>query len=131
MPGGCMLIKTSVFDKLEFPWYFECYQWPGANGMEAWKNMMRHSFSCFADEEALKSVEGTKFEKWINEVHKIESVNNWQFYSEDLNFCRKCIKAGITIWCDMDITFEMIHLGVQEVTCSRPVKESVICPAVM
>lgn len=134
LPGGCLLIKMSVFDKITWPWFFETYQWLGDNGVEAFKNMMRDNYSCYADEEALKSIEGTKFADWINAVHKIENTHQWQYYSEDLNFCRKALKAGIQIWCDMDLTFQTIHLGVQEVTCCaaqpRPT-ESVVINAVM
>lgn len=134
LPGGCLLIKMSVFEKITWPWFFECYQWPGENGVEAFKNQMRDSFSCYADEDALASIEGTKFAHWLNEVHKIENTHKWEFYSEDLSFIRKCIKAGISCWCDLSLTFETIHLGVQEVLCASPQArptDSVVLNAVM
>jgi hypothetical protein len=35
--------------------------------------------------------------------------------SEDYQFCGKALKAGYRIWCDMDLTYEIGHLGSQVV----------------
>lgn len=131
MPGGMMLIKTSVFEKMGWPWYFETYQWPGQNGIEALKNYLRDSFSGIPDEEMLKTLDNSELGKWLNGIHKHESTKDWQYFSEDLNFCRKAIKNGLGIWCDLALTYEMVHLGTQTVTCKPPTEEPVVVAAQM
>ena len=39
---------------------------------------------------------------------------------EDTNFSRDCVKAGIEMWCDADLTFECAHIGEIPVPCLRP-----------
>jgi hypothetical protein len=41
--------------------------------------------------------------------------------SEDVNFCRKVRENGYNIWCDLDLTFQMGHMGEQMIPCLRPV----------
>lgn len=42
---------------------------------------------------------------------------------EDTNFSRDCVKAGIEMYCDADLTFECAHIGEIPVPCLRPEKE--------
>lgn len=39
---------------------------------------------------------------------------------EDVGFSIKALAAGFQMWCDLDLTFEMRHLGEAEVPCLRP-----------
>jgi hypothetical protein len=39
---------------------------------------------------------------------------------EDVSFSRKAVAAGIEIWCDADLTFEVGHIGEVVVPCLRP-----------
>ena len=39
---------------------------------------------------------------------------------EDVSFSRKAVAAGIEIWCDADLTFEVGHIGEIVVPCLRP-----------
>lgn len=75
MPGGFMLTKLSVYEKLPYPWYFELY-----------------------DDEQFSD----------------------RCRSEDYSFCQKSRDNGFDVWCDLDLTTEMIHWGEQPVTCVRP-----------
>jgi hypothetical protein len=134
LPGGMVLVKMSVYDKLTWPWYHESYQWDGANGVEQLKEYLRNNYCAFAPEAALAELDSCeKLSTWLNEVFKIESQVRWAFYSEDLAFFRKLAKAGIECWCDMAVTFSLVHLGVLEVSCRMPEKPStsVLVPAVM
>src|SRR5262245_5686952 len=132
LPTGCLLIKMSVFDKLTWPYFYESYQWDGTSGVDALKTFLRNNYSTFAPEEARAELDTTdKLKTWLNATWDMESKHKWQYFSEDLSFCRKCVKAGVTLWCDMDLTFEIVHLGVQSVTCSKPPAPTVIAPAVM
>jgi len=134
LPGGMVLIHASVFERLKWPWFFETYQWPGENGVEAFKEMLRSSYSEIPPDEVLNSIEGTPLGNWLNELHPKENVSAWRFLSEDLQFCRKCAKAGIEIHADLSLTFDVVHLGILEVTCvpqATSPKESAITAAVM
>jgi hypothetical protein len=41
---------------------------------------------------------------------------------EDVNFSRECVKAGIEMWCDADLTFAVGHIGEQVIGCTPPDK---------
>ena len=69
LPGGFVLIKTSVFRNLKWPYYYETYENDGKG-------------KCVIT-------------------------------SEDYNFCKKAEKAGYKIWCDVDLTFDIGHIGQQ------------------
>lgn len=134
LPAGLMLIKASVFQRVPWPWFYETYQWPGETGVESFKNMLRNSYSVEAPEEMLNTIEGTPLAEWLNAVHKLEYATTWDYYSEDLQMCRKFLKNGVRLWCDLGITFESKHLGILEVTCraAQPLpQESMVTPAVM
>ncbi len=120
LPGGMLLIKASVFERLKWPWFFETYQWPGDTGTEALKEYLRNNYHHTPPEDVLASLEGTALSAWLDEVHAIENSHKWSYYSEDLNFCRKVIKNGLTLWCDLGLTFDTEHLGTLPVTCKPP-----------
>jgi hypothetical protein len=40
--------------------------------------------------------------------------------SEDVNFSRACTKAGIQMWCDSGLSFQMGHCGLVNVPCLPP-----------
>lgn len=132
LPGGVLLIKTSVFDRLKWPWFYESYQWQGSNGIEALKEYLRSNFSNMPPEETLASLDilrDTPIGTWLNAAHEVENVREWKYFSEDLNFCRKAIKAGITMWCDLSLTFDTEHLGTMPVTCKPPTPQPVAVTA--
>jgi hypothetical protein len=132
LPGGCMLVRMSVYDRLAWPFYHESYQWDGDSGIAALKNFLRDNYSTFAPEDALAELDGLdKLKTWINSTWEMESKTKWGFWSEDLSFCRKCIKVGIQLWCDLDISFSLRHLGTHEVTCNAPPVPTVIADAIM
>lgn len=120
MPGGMMLIRMDVFRKLGWPWYFETYQWPGENGVDMLKTFLRDCFATPIPEEMLATLDDMPLAEWLNKMHNEEFQIKWNYYSEDLNFCRKARRGGYRIWCDLDLTFQMTHLGVLEVTCKKP-----------
>ncbi len=117
LPMGFMLVRTEVFQKIRFPYFYECYQWPGDTGVEAFKEQLRGTYHSTPPDSVLDSIAGTTLGNWLDEIYKIENVSEWKFFSEDLAFCRKCLKHGYQIWCDLSLTFEIKHLGVLEVTC--------------
>lgn len=79
MPGGFVLVKTSVYEAIGSPWYFETY-----DPTRAWSG----------------DPDGT--------------------VGEDYNFSYKVAEAGFEMWVDLDLTFEMYHIGQISVPCIRP-----------
>lgn len=66
MPGGCMLVRAEVYNKLPWPWYYE---------------------------------------------EQIEGV----LQSEDFGFCKKATANGYEIWCDINLSQRVAHVGSQSV----------------
>jgi glycosyltransferase involved in cell wall biosynthesis len=121
MPGGMILVKMDVYRSIPQPWYFETYRFDGATGFDRMKSMMRNYFKDAPSDEVLASLDGTEFAKWMNENYLLgEMGEDYDLFSEDLNFCRKARRYGFQIWCDMDLTYQVKHLGVLEVECKRP-----------
>jgi glycosyltransferase involved in cell wall biosynthesis len=121
MPGGMMLIKADVYKKLSYPWYFEGYIWPGSNGRERLWGMMKEMFWQVPPDAVSASLDGTLFASWISDNYILgEFGEDCKILSEDLAFCRKARRAGYALWCDLDLTWEMIHIGVLEVPCAKP-----------
>ena len=60
---------------------------------------------------------------WYSERHdptRANEANPYGLIGEDTNFTFSCIKAGIDVWCDVDLTYYMVHLGESEIPCHRP-----------
>lgn len=113
MPGGMMLIKASVYRALPYPWYFETYRPPG-NPIESFLAHMRDSFlhkMPEALEEHIRTSEA--FGQWIySEAEAYQDLmGGRRIMSEDYNFCRKATDAGMEIFCDLDLTDQMGHVG--------------------
>lgn len=83
MPGGMMLVKMSVYNKIPYPWYAENY------------DTLRFKDKCM---------------------------------SEDYYFCEKARQHGFAVWCSMDITVQMGHIGEQIVTCLAPPETEKVVP---
>lgn len=124
LPGGMMLISTDVYRAIPFPWYYETYKWGGATGLDFIKTMLRSCYSIEPSAEALASLDGTMLATWAEEMWKIEGKTGWEYISEDINFCRIAQRYGYKVMCDLGLTFEMVHIGLHEVTCRMPEKKA-------
>jgi hypothetical protein len=121
LPGGFLLVKADVYRKLFYPWYAEGYEWPGVDGLEKFKAMMRCYFESVPPEEALSSLGETEFGAWMRDNFSLgEGAEKTMILSEDLYFCRQARRAGYEIWCDLGLSYSMVHLGVLEVTTLKP-----------
>ena len=120
LPGGIMLIRTDVFKKIPRLWYWETYRWQGATGTECLKSYILNNFVSQPSAEVLASLDATPLGAWLDENWKVEAPFDHEYFSEDLNFCRKAKRAGYKIWCDLSLTFETKHIGVIEVTTKAP-----------
>lgn len=81
IPTGCLLVRMEVFARLSYPWF--------------------------------------KFELVDNEYTRIHPFDlkpgeYWEHFrtiSEDYYFCNKAREAGYNIWCDTDLSQDIIHIG--------------------
>lgn len=86
LPAGMMLVRASIFERLERPWFFETWDF----------------------------------------------TKDPPFDSEDTNFCKKARAAGFDVFCDMDLSRELGHIGMHTVRMQmeqEPQAETVSQPA--
>lgn len=115
MPGGVMLVRTSVYRKLHWPWYSEAYRWaPDLEPLPAFKQMMREYLDSIPTDAVLDSIDGTLFGQWLSEHYRIGPGGS---NSEDYSFCNKARQAGFQIFCDIGLTGRIGHIGQRTVTC--------------
>lgn len=132
MPGGLMLIKADVFRKVPRLWYFETYKSPGATGTEAMKEYIRYNFAREVPEEVLSSLDGTALSRWLDEDRDLPGAYEYEYFSEDYNFCRKARRTGFKIFCDLSLTYEVRHIGFQEVASAAPkLGDAIVKPAAL
>jgi hypothetical protein len=125
LPGGLLLVDMKVYKALKWPWYAECYKWEGDDGLDAFKRQMRSYFTAEPPAEAMDELDSTKLGAWMRDHYEVavDAGSPERYFSEDLYFIKAARKAGFSVWCDLDLTFEVGHIGVQTVTCERPPAE--------
>lgn len=129
LPGGLILVKTDVYRKMGWPYYFETYRWPGEDGIAAFRGLLNDYFWKQPDDEALVEFEASPLGRWIRENYLLgENGEKFQYWSEDHAFCRKARRHGFQVWCDITLSYGIKHLGVLEVTCNRQSSDSVAMP---
>jgi hypothetical protein len=120
LPSGMMLVKADVYRKLGWPAYFETACWAG-QGVEGFKEMLRCSFSSEPPAAVLGSIDASPLGVWLQANYRVdERGDRYKVWSEDFAFCRKARRHGYAIWCDLELTEEMIHLGTQEIKSPAP-----------
>lgn len=121
LPGGMMLVKADVYRKLGFPHYFEAYRWEAADGLAAFKEMLRSYYTEEPPPEVMDSLDESVFGRWIADHNTLgEQGEAFPYFSEDLSFCRRARRAGFQVWCDVGLSSDMVHLGQINVTCRMP-----------
>src|SRR5258706_8981831 len=106
-----MMIKTDVFKKLEWPWYFETFNRPGS-AMDSLIGLLRDSYMLQPHAAAVESVrENVELQKWLGETWPLEPGN--KIMSEDYPFARKARHAGYQIWCDLTLNWQLKNNGEQ------------------
>lgn len=118
LPGGFMMIKADVFRKTPWPWFYESFIRPGTP-MESFLQLMRENFMLQPPQPVVDLFTTSKeLSTWLEEDFTLEPGN--RVMSEDYCFCRKATHAGYRIWCDLDLTWQMKHIGEQAVPCLPP-----------
>lgn len=120
LPGGLMLIKSSVFLTMQAPWFHEVYKWEGERGSDALRSFLTHSLLTEVPCEVAASIDGSLLGRWLDQAWQIEKAVPGTYRSEDSTFCTNARRAGFKVWCDLGLTFQTRHVGMQEVTCLPP-----------
>jgi hypothetical protein len=127
LPGGFLMVKMDVFRKLQWPWFFECYNREG-EPIDAFISMLRDIYMLAPTTPLEESLRGNEeLVRWLQDDWPLEPGNRCM--SEDYSFNRKARRAGYEIWCDLDLTWQMRHIGEQAVSCTPPGKEGAVAPA--
>jgi hypothetical protein len=126
LPGGLLLIDMNVYKALKWPWYAECYRWEGDDNRDAFRRQMKEYFTSIPSEKVLDSLDGTAFGDWIKENYEVavDKGSQERYFSEDLFLIVKARENGFSVWCCMETTFQTGHIGVQTITCDRPVTQA-------
>ena len=113
MPFGFMLVKADVYRNISEPWFTEAYPQIGTPA-EQIVSVLENSMNADLPPAFLDAVAK------LTEAHGIQDgAEKNQLTSsrgEDGNFCRKARRAGYQIWCDSELSMEMIHMGKQAVS---------------
>ena len=119
LPGGLALVKSSVYRKLAWPWYFESYRWPG-DPVESFLARLRDTAVIDLPAEIAASLPGS-WRAWIAENHAADvATYAGNMVSEDIAFCKKARAVGYRLYCDVSLTYQVQHLAVMPVACAAP-----------
>jgi hypothetical protein len=122
MPGGCMMIKARVYRTIPKPWYFDTVRREGSP-MEAFIHLLEDHYHLPVPKDIAASfLTYTALNRWLEEE---EQENKTKFHGgsymgEDYNFCLKAQRYGFQVWCDLDLSMELGHLGETTVYLSKP-----------
>lgn len=110
MPFGAMLVKTDVFRKLPEPWFYESYKFDGTV-----VEQLSRAFECAAN-ITLTSAFIREVKCLIERHYPVTGTGAGRptaIRGEDANFCREARQHGYTVWCDTDLSRQMLHIGKQ------------------
>ena len=120
LPAGCLLIRLSIFDFIPEPWFFETQRRPG-RPVESMIALLADHCSIPLSPDALAVIRGKDVKEWCDHEHDVyKSRYLGKYISEDYNFCIKARRYGYKIWCDMDWSFRLGHIGEHIITCQKP-----------
>lgn len=123
LPTGMFLMKAHLFQRLAYPWFYETYWPPQPDEMDNFLvGLQDRSFIPLKDEVANELRQSPALAGWLKEEQRarLAVCGPGRTMSEDYNFSRKAKMHGLRIWCDLDLTYEMGHVGEQVVTSARP-----------
>lgn len=116
LPGGMLLVKTAVYRRLGYPWYFETYRWRGGSETDKFFNMLDDVTDAPMPESLRAKLTASKdLRDWLDKSHEAVRNQTGDIVSEDNNFCRRARKAGFSMWCDLDLSYRIAHIGEQHV----------------
>jgi hypothetical protein len=108
LPGGLVLVRAEVYKKIPGPWYEDYYNHETPRLIEAVKTWRDKR----ADDDLLGALD------------KYEASNPMDRMGEDVDFCHKAALAGYEVWCDLDLTDHVTHIGQVHVRAKLPGREA-------
>lgn len=122
MPGGCMMIKTKVYRTLPRPWYFDTIRREGGP-VEHFTNLLIDHYHLTPPDSLLQALtEDDQLLQWLRAEEQVnqEKFFGGQYMGEDYNFCLKAQRFGFQVWCDLDLSFDLGHIGEQTIRFGKP-----------
>jgi hypothetical protein len=125
LPTGMLLVRADVFRKLKWPWFYETYHRERADGRSITEAFFDHLDDSFQEKVPgqMKNIllESPVFRKWLIKAHDLgDTDKSYPYIGDDYNFMLKARKAGYKIWCDLELTYNIGHIGDQVIAVSRP-----------
>jgi hypothetical protein len=111
MPGGLMLIKTSVFRAIPGPWYFESYAYDGDSHTQ-FVRCIRDALGDSPPDDVITEMllNSPKLNAWLDQAEHGKHGLTHEC-SEDINFVFKARRHGFRTWSDLDIAPNIHHIG--------------------
>ena len=113
MPFGFMLVKADVFRNIPEPWFTEAYPQIGTPA-EQIVSVLENAMNADLPPEFLKGVVDLAITHQVQDGEGKNQLTSNR--GEDGNFCRKARRHGYQIWCDSELSMEIIHMGKQAVS---------------
>lgn len=111
LPFGAILVRTEVFRRIQDPWFFESYGFQG-NDAEQLTAALVNSVTEDLDAQFVRDFADLA-RRYYPGLSKTRITNPG---GEDFNFCRQARRAGFKIWCDVEWSKKIIHVGQQLVS---------------
>jgi hypothetical protein len=122
MPGGCMMVKAKVYQAIPKPWYFDSVRREG-EPMDAFIRLLQDHYHLPLPKDIMASfLTYTALHKWLEEEEQENKTKycDGKHMGEDYNFCLKAQRYGFQVWCDLDLSFELGHIGEQTIYFGKP-----------
>jgi hypothetical protein len=124
LPSGCILVKADVYKKMKWPWYYETYHRDVADGRDLCDSFFDHledSFNAKVPLNLRDLMLATGLDDWIEQNVPVNGMTDENPYiNEDFCFIHKAKRLGYEAWLDLDMTYEIGHIGTQIIACARP-----------
>lgn len=122
MPGGCMMVSAKVYRTLPRPWYFDTARREGTP-MEHLLGLLKDHYHLTPPECVVRMIEEDKeISQWLIDEEEVnrEKFFDGKYMGEDYNFCMKAQRFGFQVWCDLDVSFDLGHIGEQTIRFGKP-----------
>lgn len=125
LPGGCVLVSAAVYKTIPKPWYFNTVRRPGA-AIDAFFALMADHYSTPMPNDIKELLANNeRFNKWVayeEEMHQ-RKFDGAKRIGEDYNFFLKAQRYGFDIYCDLDYSYKLLHIGEAHAKLASPEEE--------
>lgn len=117
-----MMVKSKVYRTIQKPWYFDTARREGGP-IEHLTNLLLDHYHLSPQDSLLQALtENEELHQWLIDEEEInrEKFFDGKYMGEDYNFCLKAQRYGFKVWCDLDVSFDLGHIGETTVRFGRP-----------